>query len=134
MVPCDEGEHGLQYARGVKLARLGVALVGTLPQTPLRRAHLAPLREILGCRTPVLDGVKVSRHFPLCSNNLEYHMSRTRMRRHGDLHPYIGGLPATRVALTLRGNVRAEKAHKKGVAEQRNFLCEGGCLLGRILR
>ena len=51
VLPCDEGEHGLQYVGGVKLARLGVALVGTLPQTPLRRAHLAPLREILGCRT-----------------------------------------------------------------------------------
>ena len=40
------------------------------------------------------------------------------------LHPYIGGLPATRVALPQRENVRAEMTHKKGVAEQRNFLCE----------
>ena len=40
----------------VKLARLGVALVGTLPQTPLRRAHLAPLREILGCTCMLLRG------------------------------------------------------------------------------
>ena len=54
---------------------------------------------------------------------------RTRMRRLGDLHPYTGGLPATRVALPQRGNVRAEMTYKKGVAEQRNFLCEGGCLL-----
>ena len=51
------------------------------------------------------------------------------MRRLGGLHPYTGGLPATRVALPQRGNVRAEMTHKKGVAEQRNFLCEGGCLL-----
>eukprot|EP01048_Picozoa_sp_COSAG05_P019085 COSAG05_NODE_2914_length_2512_cov_10.137588_4_plen_79_part_00 len=42
---------------------------------------------------------------------------------------YNGGLLATRVALPQRGNVRAEMTHKKGVAEQRNFLCEGGCLL-----
>ena len=40
-----------------------------------------------------------------------------------------GGLPATRVALPQRGNVRAEMTHKKGVAEQRNLLCEEGCLL-----
>ena len=51
------------------------------------------------------------------------------MRRRGDLHPYTGGLPATRVALSQREDVRAEMTHKKGVAEQRNFLCEGGCLL-----
>ena len=58
----------------------------------------------------------------------------TRMRRRVNLHPYNGGLLATRVALPQRGDVRAEMTHKKGVAEQRNFLCEGGCLLGRILR
>ena len=51
------------------------------------------------------------------------------MRRLGGLHPYTGGLPATSVALPQRGNVRAEITHKKGVAEQRNFLCEEGCLL-----
>ena len=51
------------------------------------------------------------------------------MRRLENLHPYNGGLLATRVALPQRGNVRAEMTHKKGVAEQRNFLCEGGCLL-----
>ena len=51
------------------------------------------------------------------------------MRRRVSLHPYNGGLLATRVALPQRGNVRAEMTHKKGVAEQRNFLCEGGCLL-----
>ena len=50
------------------------------------------------------------------------------MRRRGGLHPYNGRLPATRVALPLRGNVRAEWTYKNGVAEQRNFLCEGGCL------
>ena len=47
MLPCDEGEHGLQYVGGVKLARLGVALVGTLAQTPLRRAHLATLADLI---------------------------------------------------------------------------------------
>ena len=51
------------------------------------------------------------------------------MRRLRGLHPYTGGLPATRVARPQRGNVRAEMTHKKGVAEQRNFLCEEGCLL-----
>ena len=51
------------------------------------------------------------------------------MRRRGGLHPYNGRLPATRVALPLRGNVRAEWTYKNGVAEQRNFLCEEGCLL-----
>eukprot|EP01048_Picozoa_sp_COSAG05_P040262 COSAG05_NODE_20520_length_278_cov_4.396648_1_plen_43_part_01 len=43
------------------------------------------------------------------------------MRRLENLHPYNGGLLATRVALPQRGNVRAEMTHKKGVAEQRNF-------------
>ena len=42
VLPCDEGEHGLQYVGGVKLARLGVALVGTLPQTP-SGAPISPL-------------------------------------------------------------------------------------------
>ena len=68
MLPCDEGEHGLQYVGGVKLARLGVALVGTLPQTPLRRAHLAPLREILGCRVEdiLVRRSKGESSFPPC--------------------------------------------------------------------
>ena len=41
-----------------------------------------------------------------------------------------------RLDLPQRGNVRAEMTHKKGVAEQRNFLCEGGCLVlgGHLLR
>ena len=64
-------------------------------------------------------------HFALRSSRPE----RGWMRRRGDLHPYTGGLPATRVALTQREHVRAERTNKKGVAEQRNFPCEGGCLL-----
>ena len=58
---------------------------------------------------------------------LEKRSTKTQMRRLEGLHPCTGGLPATRVALPQRGNVRAEMTHKKGVAEQRNFLCEEGC-------
>jgi hypothetical protein len=45
--------------------------LGTLLQTPPRRAHLALLREILGSRTCVLGGVIVSR-FATLSASLAY--------------------------------------------------------------
>ena len=61
---CDEGEHGLYHTSATPTRASLTPPPGTLLHTPLRRAHLAPLREILGCRTLVLDGVKVSRLFP----------------------------------------------------------------------
>ena len=64
-------EHGLRHTGATPTRASLTPPPDTLLHTPLRRAHLAPLREILGCRTPVLDGVKVSRLFPPVFDNLE---------------------------------------------------------------
>ena len=61
---CDEGERGLWHVGATHRRAILTPPLGTLLQTPPRRAHLALLREILGSRTHVLGGVKVSRLCP----------------------------------------------------------------------